>query len=195
LPFAIARAKPFNRGSLYAFLDLLGRFADTGKRVKAAYDKGDYETARKLYQDLAAHGNSDAILRLAVMCAQGKDGPVNNVQAVKWFRELANGGNREAQFGMGQCYDKGSGVEQNYAEARRWYLKSAQEGFTGGVRKHWGDLFGGARGGPDRIEAPKWFLLAGPSAGKTRAMMDRVLTEDEKVQVKKRADEWRPGGK
>src|SRR5450432_4036913 len=93
-----------NTGSLSTLLDLLGRFADTGKRAKAAYDKGDYETARKLYRKMAEHGNSEAMLRVAAMYEQGKGGPVDHIQAVKWFRLLADRGNREAQFSMGLAY-------------------------------------------------------------------------------------------
>jgi len=183
----------YNHGSLNTLLDLLARFADTGNRAKATCDKGDYETARTLYQKMADHGNSNAIQRVAVMYVQGKGGPVDNIPAVKWFRLLADRGDREAQYAMGLAYDKGRRVEQDYAEALRWHQKSAQQG-SPAARVNLGAMYWNGQGvAPDRIEAQKWFILAGPTGQKNRTMFDRSLTADENAQAKKRADEWGPG--
>src|ERR1700676_547311 len=115
-------------GSLNTFLELFARFADTGKRASAAYDKGDFTKARSLYQKMAEHGNSDVMLRLAVMDTRGQGGPVDNIQAVKWFRLLADRGDRAAQFAMGLAYGEGRGVAKDYPAALGWYLKSAKQG-------------------------------------------------------------------
>jgi TPR repeat protein len=182
-----------NHGSLNTLLDLLGRFGDTGKRAQAAYDKGDYVTARKLYQQMAERGNSEAMLRVGVMCEQGKGGPVDNIQAVKWFRLLADRGDRDGQFAMGLAYEQGTGVAKDYSVALGWYQKAAQQGSLA-ARVNLGMLYLNGQGiGPDRIEAQKWFILAGQTGQKNRAVLDRSLTADENAQAKKRADEWRPG--
>lgn len=118
-----------NEGNLSTALDLLANFVpNRGKQAKAAFTKGDYETARKLYQPLADRGNQAAMLHLAVMNAKGQGGPVDQTQAVKWFRLLADQGDREAEFGLGLAYQNGKGVQQDYAETSRWYQKSAQQG-------------------------------------------------------------------
>jgi TPR repeat protein len=187
------RANPYSTGSVYTLLDLVSRFGDTGKRAKAAYDKGDYSTARKLYQNMAEHGNSEAMLRVAVMEAQGKGGPVDHIQALKWFRLLADRGDQVAQFALGLSYHEGTGVTQDYAEALRWYQKAARQG-SSDARVNLGVLYLNGQGvGLDRIEAQKWFILAGQTGQKDRAVLDRSLTADENAQAKKRADEWGPG--
>src|ERR1035437_6449048 len=186
-------ARAFHTGNLYTFLDLFSRFADTGNRAKAAYQKGDYQTARRLYQGMADRGNTSAMLPLAVMCAKGQGGPVDNVEAVKWFRVLADGGNREGQYGMGLSYDTGSGIAQDYKEALRWYRKSAEQGSPAACVNLGAMYVEGHGVAADRIEAQKWFILAGQMGQKNRTMMDRTLTEDENAQAKKCADGFRPG--
>jgi TPR repeat protein len=186
-------ARAFHTGSLNTFLDLLARYADTGNRAKAAYEKGDYTTARRLYQGMADRGNNTAMLPLAVMCVKGQGGPVDNEGAVKWFRVLAEKGDREGQYGMGLSYDNGSGVTQDYAQALGWYRKSAQQGSPAAC-VNLGVMYVNGHGvTADRIEAQKWFILAGQMGQKNRTMMDRTLTEDENAQAKKRADGFRPG--
>jgi len=185
-------ARAFHTGSLNTFLDLLVRYGDTGNRAKAAFEKGDYQTARKLYQGMADRGNNTAMLPLAVMCVKGQGGPVDNEAAVKWFRVMADKGDREGQYGMGLSYDNGSGVKQDYSEALRWYQKSAQQGSPAAC-VNLGVMYVNGHGvAADRIEAQKWFILAGQMGQKNRAMMDAALSGDENAQAKKRADEWRP---
>ncbi len=41
---------------------------------------------------------------------------------------LANGGNVYAQFALGQCYEKGLGVEQDIKKALEWYNHAARRG-------------------------------------------------------------------
>jgi len=179
-----------SRGNLSTLLDLLA--LDTGKKAKAAYDKGDYETARKLYLKRAQHGNSDAMLPLAFMYSQGKGGPLDNIQAVRWFRVLADRGDPAAQFGMGVSYATGSGVEQDYPEALRWYQKSARQGSLG-ARTNLGVMYLNGQGvSADRIEAQKWFILAAKTGQENRTALPAALTPDENALAEKRAGEWRP---
>lgn len=183
------------RGSLFTFLDLLGRYADTGKRAQAAYDKGDFTTARRLYQGLAERGNKDAMLRMAVLCARGQGGPVDNAAAVKWFRAPAEAGNREAQFGMGLSYDRGSGVPQDYAEAVRWYQKAAQQGVAG-ARVNLGIMYLKGHGvAEDPVEAQKWFILAGNVGKNNRTILAGSLSEDQRAEARKRAAAWQQSGR
>src|SRR5215472_12839743 len=42
--------------------------------------------------------------------------------------EQSSGGNAEAEFLLGDSYESGRGVPQDYSEALRWYLKSANRG-------------------------------------------------------------------
>jgi tetratricopeptide (TPR) repeat protein len=48
--------------------------------------------------------------------------------AVKEWRSLADRGDADAQFNLGQAYKLGRGVPQNMATAQGWYQKAAQQG-------------------------------------------------------------------
>ena len=46
------------------------------------------------------------------------------------LRRKAEKGDPNAQFNLGRCFEKGKGVEQDKAEAARWYRKSADQGWA-----------------------------------------------------------------
>jgi TPR repeat protein len=59
-------------------------------QLALAYERGagvakNYATARQLYEKSAAQGFPAAMLNLGVMYGQGEGGPVDDVQAYKWF--------------------------------------------------------------------------------------------------------------
>lgn len=39
-------------------------------------------------------------------------------------------GDVHAQYSLGQMYDNAKGVEQNYEEAKKWYVLSAKQGLA-----------------------------------------------------------------
>ena len=131
----------------------LGQFYEKGWGVNQ-----DPAQAKKWYSDAARQGSeaADAALkRLAANTATtsttsitppepttpqdqyemgdnyfyGRDG-VNrdNQQAVVWYRRAAEQGYAEAQFTLGQFYEKGWGVSQDPAQAKRWYSDAARQG-------------------------------------------------------------------
>jgi uncharacterized protein len=50
--------------------------------------------------------------------------------AMRLLRPLAELGNAHAQNELGVMYAEGRGVQQDYAEAVKWYRKSAEQGFA-----------------------------------------------------------------
>ena len=48
--------------------------------------------------------------------------------AAKATIERAQQGDAAAQFRLGEMYDLGQGVRQDYAEAVRWYRRAAEQG-------------------------------------------------------------------
>jgi uncharacterized protein len=50
--------------------------------------------------------------------------------AMRIFRPMAENGDAIAQYYLGDLYDKGRGVPQDYAEATKWYRRSAEQGFS-----------------------------------------------------------------
>jgi TPR repeat protein len=82
-------------GDYAAGLRILQPLAQRGDMVAQyqlglAYERGsgvtrNYATARRLYEQSAAQGFPVAMLNLGVMYGQGEGGPVDDVQAYKWF--------------------------------------------------------------------------------------------------------------
>jgi hypothetical protein len=50
------------------------------------------------------------------------------VKAFRLFKSLAEQGNVDAQFNVGEMYDNGKGVPEDNAKAVYWYRKSAEQG-------------------------------------------------------------------
>lgn len=55
--------------------------------------------------------------------------PDDDKEAWKWFEKAAQAGNPDAQFVLGQCYEKGRlGVSKSKAKAKEWYQKASRQG-------------------------------------------------------------------
>ena len=81
-------------------------------------------------------------------------------QRVDPIRQKAEQGDATAQFDLGVMYNFGKGVPQDYAEARRWYLKAAEQG-NSDAQFNLGVMYDNGRGvRQDYAEARKWYLKA-----------------------------------
>ena len=58
----------------------------------AAFDKGDYATAMRLWRPLADQGNAAAQYNLGLMYEQGQGVPQDYAAAVSWYRKAADQG-------------------------------------------------------------------------------------------------------
>ena len=58
----------------------------------------------------------------------------NYVAAYKEFNLLANQGDADAQFVLGDMYSKGQGTKQDYVQAHKWYSLAAQNGAQGAAQ-------------------------------------------------------------
>ena len=47
-----------------------------------------------------------------------------------WYRKAAEQGLARAQCNLGICYDDGTGVPQDTAQAAAWYRKAAEQGLA-----------------------------------------------------------------
>jgi TPR repeat protein len=95
---------------------------------EAAFSRGDYATAQRLWRVLAEQGDAKAQLRLGSMYESGKGVVQNYVEAARWLRLAAEQGNADAQSNLGAMYEKGRGVTQDYKEAVRLYRLAAPQG-------------------------------------------------------------------
>ena len=118
----------------------------------------------------------------------------NHEQALKWFLTAAKQDDPDAQVSLGQAYEDGDGLPQDYGRAAAWYTKAAEHvpdyGGAGQGRNNLGLLYLDGRGTPqDYVEAYKWFALA-----RVTQNMDEVakrMTPDQVAEAKqRRAKAW-----
>src|SRR5512141_1314494 len=78
-------------------LGIAGAFAGPWEDGTAAYNRGDYMPAIRLFRPLAEAGNARAQHLLGVMYHKGQGVARNSVRALAWFRVAAKRGDRKAE--------------------------------------------------------------------------------------------------
>lgn len=90
--------------------------------------RGDYSTAVRLYEGLAAGGDAIAQLRLATLYKRGEGLPNDPAKAFQLYSAAAAQGNAEAEFNLGNMYLLGEGVAQDDGWALTYYRQAALQG-------------------------------------------------------------------
>jgi len=169
----------------------------------AAYERGDYTTALRLFRPLAHGGDAYAQSFLGIMYTKGHGVPQDYAEAIKWFRKAAEQGLAIAQSNLGAMYGKGQGVPQDYAEAIKWFRKAAEQG-AAEAQFNLGTMYGNGRAVPqDYVQAHKWFNLAAAhfpeseTENREKAVRnrDRVAGKMNAAQIaeaQRLAREWKP---
>ena len=89
------------------------------------------------------------------------------------LRELAEAGDAETQTELGERYEDGRGVVQDYAVAVSWFRRAAEQGYPRG-QTALGFMYGTGRGVvQDDAEAVRWFRRAAPTGRRARAVQPR----------------------
>jgi len=96
----------------------------------AAYNRGDYATARRLWLPLAEGGNADAQTMLGIIYEGGHGVSQDYAAAVTWYRRAADQGHPDAQFYLACMHDFGKGVPLDPEAAVKWLSKAADQGHT-----------------------------------------------------------------
>ena len=91
----------------------------------AAYKRGDYATALRLWRPLADQGDAVVQKSLGFMYANGHGVPRDYAEAVKWYRKAAEQGDADAQANLGDMYANGQGVPRDYVQAHKWFNLAA----------------------------------------------------------------------
>jgi len=148
----------------------------------AAYERGDYVQAMKLFRQLAERGHQWAQRRLGLIYAEGKGVPQDYQEAVKWYRLAAAQGNVPAQYSLGLAYEKGQGVPQDYQEAVKWYRIAAAQG-NQFAQINLGVMYSNGTGvWQDFVRGYMWFTLAagalsGDSGDSATPNRDRIASK------------------
>ncbi len=117
-----------------AFLGACGTYYDPSDnyvRGVRFYDRGDYVTAKELWQPMAEAGDCDAAFRMGTLYIEGRAVEVNLETAISWWRIAANQGQPRAQFSLGDMYGSreygtnywcSDDCEKDPATSYKWYL-------------------------------------------------------------------------
>jgi TPR repeat protein len=89
----------------------------------AAYRRGDYATALRMWLPIADRGSAIAQFNLGVMYETVVR---DYATAARWYRRAADQGYASAQANLAFMYANGEGVPRDYAAADSWYRKAAE---------------------------------------------------------------------
>jgi uncharacterized protein len=109
--------------------------ADPLLDASIAYQRGDYETARRLLRPLAEQGDAFAQYKLGEMYATGKGVRQDYTAAAKLYRLAAEQGDPDGQELLGLLYDVGAGVPRDYVQAHMWLNLAASRYLASEVTK------------------------------------------------------------
>lgn len=96
----------------------------------AAYDSGDYQTAYRIWDELARDNDLAAMRNVAQLLRQGKGVQKDPKRAFKLYTEAAEKGLVTAMANVGDMYLSGEGVEKNAEAAAAWYARAATAGLS-----------------------------------------------------------------
>jgi TPR repeat protein len=91
----------------------------------AAYAKGDYATAAKIWRRLAEHRNADAAYGLGWMYENGKGVARDDREAAGWYLIAAARGDAAAQAKLGVFYRDAQGVMRDLVQSYVWFSAAA----------------------------------------------------------------------
>ena len=131
-----------------------------------AYAAEEYETALRLYEELAEKGFVKAQYNCGWMYDKGKGTPPNKEAALRWYEKAAQQGHKVAQYNCGWMYDKGEGTLPNKETALQWYEKAAKQGDKEAQYKCGWMYFGGEGIAADKETALRWWEEAAKQGDK-----------------------------
>ena len=82
----------------------------------------------------------------------------------KVVRKSAEEGDASAQFRLGQLYDEGTGVSQDYGQAKEWFEKAAKQGHVG-AQVNLGTLYLQGEGAPRSAQMALFWLSRAAEQG------------------------------
>lgn len=147
---------------------------------------------------LAKSQQGDASSQMWLACGyeQGWFGKTDIPEALRWFRNSAEQGNPDAQYLLGQMYEEGEGVSQNFSMAAKLYRKAAEHdpdlGGAGQGRYHLGLLYLDGNGVPkDYVQAYFWLRLAEFESDPHLSTAKAQMTPEQILEAERLVEEWK----
>lgn len=101
--------------------------------ARHAYNQGDYQKAREIWQVKADKGNPEAQSWLGSLYANGDGVEANDAYALAWYEKAAEQGHPMAQANVGAMYYMGQGTEKNIEKAIQWLSAAAENNDVNGL--------------------------------------------------------------
>lgn len=167
----------------------------------AAWRRGEYAAAYRLWGPVADQGDPDAQFYLGLMNEYGQGMSRNDAEAINWYRKAADRDHALAQFSLGDLYSNGERSSRDEIEAAKWYRLAADQGL-GAAQFRLGMLYAEGKGVPqDRVLAHMWLNLVVselPPLGKQQrsATVDALdllasqMTPSQVVEAQQLAFQW-----
>ena len=137
------------------------------EEIETAYKKKKYKKAYDLA--ISIPDNPIAQNYLGVMYTNGLGVKKNYIEALKWYRKGAEGGNTSAMYNLGWMYERGLGLKKDNVEAVKWLRKAAESGNSTAMNDLGYRYQHGLGVKKDYAEAVKWYHQ-GAMSGDATAM-------------------------
>lgn len=139
-------------------------FGATYEDGKEAFDRKDYKTAFKIFEELYSKTKDFDQYELGYIYANGDflgEGlPLNIEKALNCYYNSASMGNVLAMFNLATTYDSGIMAKQNFKEAKKFYERAAIKGHLA-AQYMLGNYYEEGKGVESDIEkAVKWYKTA-----------------------------------
>ncbi len=98
---------------------------------KVAFNKGDYETAYKLWRPIAEQGDAEAQNYMGIIYYLGFGVNRDYTKALNWYEKAAKAGYADGQRNYGDMLHFGRGTKKDNYQAYKWYFAAYQGGNEG----------------------------------------------------------------
>lgn len=119
------------RGLAVALVVVLAAMGPARADIREGFDalnRGDYDTALRVFGELADQGDADAMFELGRMHSEGLGVTPDEESAAALFLRAARLGHTDAQVAIGYAYDFALGVAHDPAQAEEWYARAVEGG-------------------------------------------------------------------
>jgi len=107
---------------------------------------------------------SSACADIAPTVDTSKNNRAEYEATAKTLRKSAEEGDASAQFRLGQLYDEGTGVPQDYGQAKEWFEKAAKQGHVG-AQVNLGTLYLQGEGAPQSDQMALFWIRPAAEQG------------------------------
>jgi TPR repeat protein len=151
------------------------------------------EIPENFYNKNISFQNVDLSIDEIVRCMKEAHKNENSAECIKLECIAAELGNAEAQCWYGNSYNTGyGGLEKNYVEAVKWFLKSAEQGYDA-AQYHLGNYYYEGKGVEQNyVEAVKWYLKSAEQEyARAQYMMGSCYSEGKGLEKNdEKSTEW-----